>query len=45
MHSSKRHRLTVIIYRDQKIINVVVIRFRNNSAYVQRQIDRIFRTN
>ena len=33
-----------ITYRDQKIFDIVIIRFRNNSAYGQRQIDRIFRT-
>ena len=43
VHSSDRHKLTVITHRDQKSFNVVVMNYRNSSAYVQRQIDRILR--
>ena len=34
----------MITHRDQEISNVPVMKFRNFSAYVQRQIDRIFRS-
>ena len=43
IHSSDRHKLTVITHRDQKSFNVVVMNYRNSSTYVQKQIDRILR--
>ena len=43
VHSSNRHKLTVVSYREQKSFNVVVMRYRNFIAYVQRQIDRLLR--
>ena len=43
VHSTKKHKLTIIIHREQKNFNVIVMRFRNSSIYVQRQIDRILR--
>ena len=43
VHSSNRHKLTVIFYRNQKLVNVVVMNYRDSSAYVQRQIDKILR--
>ena len=43
VYSNDRHRLTVVIHREQKTFNVVVIRYRNSFVYVQRQIDRILR--
>ena len=43
VHSKNRHRLTMIIHRDQKTFNVVVMSYRNSFVYVQRQIDRILR--
>ena len=45
MHSSKKHKFIVVTHRDQKIFNVAILRFRNFSTYVQRQIDRILRLN
>ena len=45
IHSTKRHKFTVVTHRRQKNFNVVVMNFRNFSTYVQRQIDRIFRSN
>ena len=44
IHSTKRHKLTVVTHRRQKSFNVVVMSFRNFSTYVQRQIDRILRS-
>ena len=34
-----RHKQTVISHRDQKQFNVIVMKFKNSLAYVQRQID------
>ena len=44
VHFEDRHKLIVIIHREQKTFNVVVMRFRNSSSYVQRQIDRVLRS-
>ena len=43
VHSKNRHRLTMIIHRNQKTFNVVVMNYRNSLVYVQKQIDRILR--
>ena len=43
IHSENRHKLTVITHRGQESFNVVVMSYKNSSAYVQRQIDRFFR--
>ena len=43
VHLSNRHKLTVVSHRDQESFNVAVMRFKNSSAYVQRQIDRLLR--
>ena len=45
VHSTKRHKLTIMTHREQKSFNVIIMRFRNSSTYVQRQIDRILRFN
>ena len=45
MHLTKKHKLTIITHRDQKIFNVTVINFRNLSTYVQKQIDEILCSN
>ena len=45
VHFTKRHKFTVVTHRDQKSFNVAVMKFRNFSAYVQKQIDRILRSN
>ena len=44
IHFSDRHKLTVIIHREQKTFNVAVMRYRNSSFYVQRQINRVLRS-
>ena len=38
-----RHKLTMISHRDQKQFNVAIMRFKEFSTYVQRQIDVILR--
>ena len=43
VHSSNRHKLTIVSHREQESFNVVVMRYKNSSAYVQRQIDRLLR--
>ena len=43
VHSSDRHKLTVMSHKNQENFNVVVMKFKNSSTYVQRQIDRLFR--
>ena len=40
---TNRHKLIVISHRDQKQFNVIVMRFKNSSVYVQRKIDAILR--
>ena len=40
---ANRHKFIVISHRDQKQFNVVVMRFKNFSVYVQRKIDAILR--
>jgi hypothetical protein len=43
IHSSDRHKLTVMSHRDQKIFQIAVMKYKNSSFYVQKQIDRLFR--
>jgi hypothetical protein len=43
IHSEDRHKLIVVSHRDQKTFQVAVMRYKNSSAYVQRQVDRLFR--
>ena len=43
VHSKDRHKLTIVTHRDQKFFNVAVMSYRNSSAYVQRQIDKVLR--
>ena len=43
VHSDDRHKLTVMSHRDQKLFNVVVMKYKNSFVYVQRQIDRLLR--
>ena len=43
VHFSDRHKLTVVTHREQKTFNVAIMRYRNSSFYVQRQINRILR--
>ena len=44
VHSKDRHKFTVVSHREQKTFNVAVMKYRNSSVYVQRQIDRILRS-
>ena len=43
VHSDDWHKLIVVNHRNQKSFNVVVMRYKNSSVYVQRQIDRLLR--
>ena len=43
MRITNKHKFIVILYRDQKQFNVVVIKFKNFSIYVQRKINAILR--
>jgi len=44
MKLADRNRLTVISHREQKQFSMTVMRFKNSSSYVQRQIDKILRS-
>ena len=44
VHSNDRHKFTVVIHREQKTFNVAIMRYRNSSVYVQKQINRILRS-
>ena len=44
VHFVDRHKLTVVSHREQKTFNVTIMRFKNSSFYVQRQIDRVLRS-
>ena len=43
VHSKNRHKFIVVIHRDQKSFNVAVMKYKNSSIYVQRQINRLLR--
>ena len=43
VHPEDRHKLIVVSHRGQESFNVAVMGYRNSSAYVQRQIDRVLR--
>ena len=44
IHSKDRHNFTVVSHWEQETFNVAVMRYRNSSMYVQRQIDRILKS-
>ena len=44
MHSKNRHKFTVISHREQETFNVAVMKYKNSSVYIQRQIDRILKS-
>ena len=44
VHSKNRHKLTMINHRNQKFFNVAIMKYKNSLVYVQRQIDRLFRS-
>ena len=43
VYSKNRHKLTIVIHRNQKSFNVAMMNYKNSSIYVQRQINRLFR--
>ena len=43
VHSDDRHKLIVINHREQKSFKMTIMEYKNLSAYVQRQIDRVLR--
>jgi hypothetical protein len=43
VHFENRHKLTIVSHRGQKIFQIAVMKYKNSSSYVQRQIDRLFR--
>ena len=43
VHSNDRHKLIVVIHREQESFNVIVMNYKNSSIYVQRQINRLLR--
>ena len=44
VHSNDKHKLIVVTHREQETFYVFVMSCKNSSIYVQRQIDRIFRS-
>ena len=44
MHFFDRHKLTIINHKKQESFNVIVINYKNLSAYVQKQINRLSRS-
>ena len=44
VHFKNRHKFTMISHRDQKFFNVTIMKYKNSFVYVQRQIDRLFRS-
>ena len=43
IHLSDRHKMTIVIHRNQEIFNVAVMKYKNSFVYVQRQIDRMLK--
>ena len=43
MYFNDRYKLIVINYCEQKLFNVAMMKYKNSSNYVQKQIDRFFR--
>ena len=43
VHSKNYDKLTIVIHRNQEFVNVTIMKYRNSSAYVQKQIDKILR--
>ena len=43
MYFNDRHKLIVINHREQKSFNVAMIKYKNSSIYIQKQINRLFR--
>ena len=44
VHSKDRHKFTIVSHREQETFKMTVMRYRNSSIYVQKQIDRILRS-
>ena len=43
VHFDDRHKLIVVTHKKQKSFNVIVMKYKNFSAYVQKQIDRLLK--
>jgi hypothetical protein len=43
VHSENKHKLIVVSHRDQKTFQITIMKYKNSFAYVQRQVDRLFR--
>ena len=43
VHSDDRHKLIVVTHKKQKSFNVIVMKYKNFSTYVQKQIDRLLK--
>ena len=43
VHFDDRHKLIVVTYKKQKSFNVIVMKYKNFSTYVQKQIDRLLK--
>ena len=43
VHSKNRHKLIVVIHRNQESFNVAMMNYKNSLIYVQRQINRLLR--
>ena len=44
VHSKDRHKFTIVSHREQKTFKMTVMRYKNSSVYVQKQIDRILKS-
>ena len=43
VHSKNRHKFIIMSHRDQEFFNVIVMKYKNSLAYMQKQIDRLLR--
>ena len=44
VHSTDKHKFIVVSHRDQKFFNVAVMSYKNNSIYVQKQMNRLLKS-
>jgi hypothetical protein len=43
VHLENKHKFIVISHRDQRTFQIAIMKYKNSFAYVQRQVDRLFR--
>ena len=43
VHSKNRYKFIIMSHRDQEFFNVIVMKYKNSLAYMQKQIDRLLR--